>query len=167
MSDNNWAYINITNEPRLNRSYSIDQISGTDKFVLFGWKLKNMQSPWTNETWIFDLSEKKWTQMFPKICPRHLSYRSITHIHGTDKVLLLGSYYNTNNFEIWIYDLSNNNWSYRNISSIPRPSVRVQYEIVGLPGTDKLLLYGKYGNYTNLNDTWIYDFSENNWSKRD
>ncbi len=49
------------------------------------------------------------------------------------------------------------------------PSPRSFHAMATIWGTDKVLLYGGYGGVNNtkcLNDTWIYDWSDNTWTEK-
>ena len=76
-----------------------------------------------------------------------------------DKVLIFGG-----GTQTWIYDLSDNNWTPR--SPVNNPPARQYHEMAWL-GDDKVLLFGGFDeNFINLNDTWVYDLSDNTWTQK-
>ena len=93
-------------------------------------------------------------------------------IWGTDKVLLYGGCYRspayTFFYDTWIYDLSNNTW----IDKMPpnSPEGRFSHAMASVWGTDKVVLFGGYASRTfpdcYLNETWVYDLSENSWTQK-
>jgi hypothetical protein len=107
-----------------------------------------------------------WTDKSPMTQPSARYNHAMASIIGTDKVVLFGGYNGSdNNAETWIYDVSENSW----IQKFPVlfPSARSAHRMVSLDGDDKVVLFGGYGgswpSETYLNDTWIYDLSENSW----
>ena len=46
------------------------------------------------------------------------------------------------------------------------PSGRWAFDMASIFGTDKILLFGGWDGSKNLNDTWIYDLSENSWTEK-
>jgi len=78
---------------------------------------------------------------------------------GSDKVLYFGPEVTL------VYDLSDNTWT--NMNPATGPSLRVGF-VMSYIGDDKGLLFGGSNDFDNgtpnLNDTWIYDLSDNAWN---
>jgi hypothetical protein len=137
-------------------------VYGTDKIVLYGGIYR--YDRWYNDTWVYDKSDNTWTEKFPVNSPGNRSESSMVTIWGTDKVMMFGGGNSSSlNNDTWIYDLSDNNWTRKNPTNQPvkvtSPSMASFY------CTDKVILFGGYTQpFKHLNETWIYDLSENNWT---
>ena len=96
--------------PRKYISKGVINKYGTDKILLFG-GLRGL-NPILNDTWVYDLSENKWTNKTPNNHPGARYEHAMASIWGTDKVVLMGGRNDGNVFyDTWIYDLSNNTWT--------------------------------------------------------
>ncbi|MCK5146201.1 carbohydrate binding domain-containing protein [bacterium] len=90
------------------------------------------------------------------------SYHGMAYL-GDDKVLLFGGQDHGALQETWVYDLSENDWSWKDLSNLPDNRTNMGMAHIG---GDKVLLFGGSRTYaTWLNDTWIYDYSENSWTE--
>jgi hypothetical protein len=141
-------------------------IHGTDKVLFFG---GFDYSTCFNETWIFDLSEDKLTQVYPTISPTGRYDCAVSSVYGTDKVLLFGGAYKQGKFnDTWIYDLSDNNWKQKFPAN--SPSNRSNARMACIYNTKDLVLFG--GNYWTkpktyyYNDTWLYNYTKNTWTQK-
>jgi hypothetical protein len=169
LSDNNWSKKSLNPHPS-NRSYhEMSTIYGTDKVLLYGGIYDGY------ETWIFDLSANKWTEKSPQNYPTYCRYyTAMAPIHGTDKVLIFGG---TDSFFSWwdysrftyIYDLSDNNWTFQNV--INHPFKRAGHSMASVSNEDKVILFGgvvggSSMGWTTFGDTWEFDLSECNWTEK-
>ncbi len=163
LSDNTWTSMNPISAPTSRLYHSMAPIVGTDKVLLFG----GWYSQYLDDTWIYDLSDNTWMQMLPQAKPNSRYLHTIAPIGGTDKVLLYGGYFYFYD-DTWVYDLSDNNWTKMNPSN--RPPGRYWHAMSTIPGTDQILLFGGYAyfgtGYRYLNDSWIYDYSDDTWTLR-
>jgi hypothetical protein len=152
-SDNDWTEIQISNAPEGRYSHIIAPIDGYDKVLLFGGF--NLQSYDLDDTWVFDFSDKSWTNQNPTVKPSARSSYGIAPIIGTDKVVLFGG--TAGSDETWIYDLSDNKWTIKTPSF--KPSMRYQSVMSTLYGTGKVVLQGgRYGS-NQYSDTWTYNIN--------
>ncbi len=134
---------------------------GGDKVLMFGgWDALN------NETWLYDKSMNKWTNLTPLIntavpSPR---YKTDMAYIGKDRVLLFGGV-DDNLFdnETWLFDLSDLTWTKLNpVTGLP---VKRFYHSMAYLGDDQVLMFGGSGVLQFRNDTWIFDLSENKWTE--
>jgi len=81
-------------------------------------------------------------------------------------VFLYGGYIDYPGFysnDSWVYDASEDSWV---LKSPPNyPDGRAKHAMTGFNDTDQVLLFGGENNYGILNDTWLYDLSDNNWTQ--
>ncbi|WP_455391977.1 Kelch repeat-containing protein [[Eubacterium] cellulosolvens] len=160
VSDNTWTEMNPTSSPQGSAYSAMAAVEGTSKVVLFG------GYPYYNSTWIYDFGTNTWTLKSPSSSPSYRYYHSLATIFGTDKVLLFGGYYYQYD-ETWVYDLSDNTWTRKYPAQLP--CYRWWCALAPVWGTDNVVLFGGYGYwgyYTPLNDTWVYDYSENTWTEK-
>jgi hypothetical protein len=171
-SDSKWVKKIQINKPKSRYMHSIASIYGTDKILLFGGRTYDDKEGYSlNDTWLYDLSENKWTERNPTNKPRCMYNHKMVSIHGTDKILLL-TRYQLNGTKIepcnysWIYDLSENSW--KKVSLSKNISLEYNFALASVYGDDKVMLFGggyiSNNSYKN-NETWIYDLSDDNWSK--
>ncbi len=173
-SDSKWEKKLQEYKPSARYYHSLSPIYGTDKILLFGGAAPGENNSYNcNDTWIYDLSENKWTNKKPIDRPKNRINHDMAAIYGTDKVLLAGGYFSngSNSYycnDSWIYDLSNNSWT--KIISTSNLSYRRDFALSSIDGDDKVILFGGYyydGNKTYyFNDTWIFDLSKNDWTQK-
>ena len=166
LSENNWINMDPPgNKPTGRAGHAMASISGDDKVVLFGGY--DGGTSYDDKTWVYDLSENAWTLKTPKNSPSSRTNHAMASIYGTDKVLLFAGYSDLGTHDdTWVYDLSEDDWSEKK-SLIIKPNGREAHPLTSIYGTDKVLLFGGYTNgIGDLNDTWIYDLSDNTWVKK-
>ncbi|MHA2276944.1 MAG: Kelch repeat-containing protein, partial [Candidatus Kariarchaeaceae archaeon] len=65
--------------------------------------------------------------------------------------------------DTWEYDYSANHWNNRNPSLFP--DSRSGHSMTFDRKNGKTIMFGGYNGTHQLNDTWIYDYSNNNWTR--
>ncbi len=162
LSDNTWTMKTPSTIPHIRQGQVMSTILGTDNIIMFG---GDGGDPfYYKETWIYDLSNNTWTDKMPVNNPSGRVSMAMAPIHGTDKVILFGGFTPFLNAETWIYDFSDNNWTQK----LPTryPSERCYHSMATICGTDEILLFGGWQSTGNVDDTWIYDQSDDNWIKK-
>jgi len=153
LSENSWREERLSPCPDLMVEHGMAGIYGDDKVVLFGMR----------ETWVYDLSDNQWTNMHPGVCSTSIKGHKMATIYNTDKVLLFGGVEGSSKLRgTWIYDISSNTWSKKN--PISSPSARSNHGMASIPNEDKVILFGGDDGSAYLNDTWVYDMSDNQWT---
>jgi N-acetylneuraminic acid mutarotase len=142
-----------------------------DKILLFGGNNIVWTKDELNDTWIFDLNTKEWTDVTPTGTnppPRHS--HELAYI-GNDKVILFGGTDASNYFnDVWEFDTSTNEWTElmaNDPSPTGQPDVRSSHTMSYI-GDNKLLVFGGSQWVSDLiyfDDTWIYDVSSNTWTE--
>jgi hypothetical protein len=165
LSNNTWTKITLSTKPCVRSFHAMASIYGDDKVVLFGGLIS---TGYFGDTWVYDLSDNLWILKNQTTKPKARGYHGMAQIYGTDNVVLFGGH---NGFdpvynETWVYDLSDNTWTEQSPSNAP--STRFSHAMATIPNNDEVLLFGGYHPYFPshiCNDTWIYDFGIDEWSK--
>ncbi len=155
--------------PPARSNHAIATIGGTSEVLLFGGYNESAKAP-NGDYWAFNISTKQWTNLTP-LNPSGPSAReehALATIYGDDCVLLFGGSDGAAELgDTWVYDRSANTWTQRFPAS--SPPARMGHAMAGIYGTDKVLLFG--GNYYSsgsivyLDDTWLYDYSDDTWTQ--
>ncbi len=174
-----WEYNNMTKiwteivpegttEPEARNQPRIVYIEN-NKILMFGGN--NFDSGRLNDTWIFDLTTKEWTDVTPtgtKPLPRNSN--EMVYI-GNDKVILFGGTTGTDYLnDVWEFNTSTYSWTElmaNNPSPTNQPEVRSGHSMVYI-GNDKILSFGGSNWVTDIiyfDDTWIYDINANSWTE--
>jgi hypothetical protein len=104
LSADKWTEHKPTVAPSPRYYAGMAQAYGTNRMILFGGFSTTVYS---DETWIYDLSDKSWEQKTLLIKPQARYCHSVTGIYGTDKILMFGGAngFSGGNFfnDTWIY----------------------------------------------------------------
>lgn len=160
-SDNSWIQQYPISNPSGRNYHDMAHIDA-ELVLLFGGYTAPQN--YNDETWIYNLNDNSWTQLYPTNHPSARILHAMAYI-SSDKVLLFGGSDPWHDDETWIYDLSENNWTQQNPAT--NPSARNFHEMAYF-GNDQVVLFsGKDADSNRLEDTWIYDLSENTWTQDD
>ncbi len=165
LSENTWENKTPTSRPTPRAYHAMATIHGDDKVLLHG-GIEGIMT-FHKDTWIYDVSEDKWTERVTTNSPDASYLYAMAAVHGTDKVVLFGGGVGTGlpSTQTWIYDESANTWTLKSPSVYP--NVRTYHQMATIYGTDKVLLFGgtDWGFYY-VDETWVYDFSDNTWTQK-
>ncbi len=151
LSDNTWTLKNPVTKP-LARYYAAMASLGSDQVLLFA---GGGGAGDNNETWVYDLSDNNWTLKTPATKPTPRSpYRALAFL-GDDEVLLFGGNVvgGATTDETWVYDLSDNVWTLKNLAT--KPSARNGHAVAPLGGNQVLLFGGDDAGGLD-DETWVY-----------
>jgi N-acetylneuraminic acid mutarotase len=166
-SPRSWKLMDLETKPSARAYSAMASISNSDKVILFGGQTS---SGFNGETWIYDLSDNAWTQKYPSSSPSARLGHAMASIPGDDKVIIFGGSDSTSGtwshlYDTWVYDFSDNQWANKNPTTYPPD--RKYHAMTSIANDDKVLLFGgKVGPSSKYDDTWIYDLSENTWTKK-
>jgi hypothetical protein len=164
--DNTWKKKSPSNAPSERGDFRMASIYGTHKVLLFGGRWGDI---FYNETWIYDLDSDSWSTMPASNNPIGRNLHSLASFYNDDKILLFGGFRfeggGHRHNDTWIYDYSNNTWTQR-FPEI-KPNVHTRHALASIYGTDKFILFsGQDHTETAIEVTWIYDYSDNTWTKK-
>jgi len=116
------------------------------------------------ETWLYDVSADRWTEMHPAVSPSPRHYFGMVYDSKSDRVLVWGGAQkgSPDASSVWAYDPVANSWLERKPVSGPKLDgyIAMAYDA----GADKTILYG--GNSEGSDETWVYDYGTNTWTRR-
>jgi N-acetylneuraminic acid mutarotase len=165
-----WVQKNPAKPPAARSFFGMAAVDTDDKLVLFG---GTDYSNWMDDTWVYDLSDNRWTDMAPPDGPKPRQDCQLATIYNDDKVVLFGGYSYDANWNLvafndtWVYDLSENLWS--NVTPPVSPGVTASFAMASVSGTDTVVLFRGMTdafNYEYVQETWTYDLSDNRWTLR-
>jgi hypothetical protein len=134
-----WSMIDCPVSPPSERYYQgICPIWGTDRIIMYG----GLGAETDSDTWVFDLSESKWTKVVSTIMPPSRNFVDIAPIIGTPLVIVFGGW-NGNTYldDTWIFDSNTNEWREVPMDTKPEPSN--ENFLLGMDDTGDVLLWEK------------------------
>ncbi|MFW3145635.1 MAG: Ig-like domain-containing protein [Thermoplasmatota archaeon] len=146
-----WEVVLEEGGPKYRRGGIFAPVHGTDK-VLFYNSDYVIDKGLFHETWTYDLSDNRWTNMTPASNPGtvRLSRCFGDLVPGQDRVLY------SDGVQTWYYDLSDNEWT--KVNTTGDPVARSDHGFCNIPGTGKYLLFGGLDYHDTIgNGTFIFD----------
>ena len=157
---NMWRYLAPWVQPEKLRFAAMDYDVSQGMFALFGGI--NETSVRKNDTWIYDPRGNIWTKRPPPSRPSARYSHAMAYDSESDRVILFGGSDGMNYLsDTWAYDYHNNTWT--NMNPRTGPSARRDHAMIYDSESDRVILFGGYGNSGYLSDTWAYDFNTNQW----
>jgi N-acetylneuraminic acid mutarotase len=154
--ENTWTQMFPAASPLPRKDHAMASLGGNYELLFGG---RDRLEDELNDTWVYDLSTNTWTEMTPATSPPEQSMHAVAWL-GDDKALL----YPRERFDTWVYDLSENTWTEMNPTG--RPDSRSEHAMAWIDG-DQVLLFGGHSLMGDkLDDTWLYDLSENTWTEK-
>ena len=160
MANDTWVNMNpsVKPSPRNNHGFIYDSL--IDRFVLVG-GFDDVTK--FNDTWLYDYNNNTWVKLFPVKKPPALTSVSMAYDELSDHIVLFGGYDGTKYInETWSYNYTSNNWT--NMKPVNAPSARYGHAMEYDSNHDQIILFGGSDGTKNLNDTWAYDYDNNNWT---
>lgn len=150
-----------------------------NKVLLFGgYDGGSTQTSLLNDTWLYNANTNAWTNLtlgtlLSRPGPRA---RAAMASVGNNKVILYGGepvitnppeYAQNPAIETWLFNGATNRWT--KLTPTGQPPALAGHSMCFIGGTDKVLLFGgaimKTGGKQRNNQTWIFDLSDNTWTK--
>jgi len=124
-----------------------------------------------NETWVYNSSDNHWYNMSPEVVGGPLNdtwLQGMAYDSSADRTIMFSGlheaeYYWTN--ETWVYDYNDNKWYRMNPETVGGTLWdRVAPVMVYDSDADRTILFGgQIEDYYQLNDMWVYNFTDNTW----
>ncbi len=162
-SSNNWTNMAPLVTPTITShgDLSFDSVNGVS--IMFG----GLDSGYTRsaETWVYNYSSNTWTNKNPS-SPPTARYNHDTSFDSESGVLILyggdiGS--ETDIDDTWAYDFSANTWT--NMAPSSNPGTMRWDELSFDSSNHVSILFGGADVNAGFNITWVYDYSDNEWTQ--
>ncbi len=161
ISTDTWTNLNPSNSLSARTNFGMTR-SDNDTAVLFG----GYNGSRLGDTWEYDITSNSWSDLSPGgTAPEARSGHKL--INGRNgKLYMFGGRTNSSGWtnEIWEYDVASNTWALLS----PTGSVPIDRSHFGWAygGDDKLVMFGGLDGNTRLDDTWVFDISDNQWTEQ-
>ncbi|MBY9001229.1 MAG: hypothetical protein KGD64_09965 [Candidatus Heimdallarchaeota archaeon] len=117
------------------------------------------------ETWIYSSQLKTWTTISSSASPSNRIGHKMVYNSNSGKIILFGGmetadYTRLN--DMWIFNPEASEWS--ELTPSQSPSARSDYGMYFDPIFNVIVLFGGYlSNDLHSSETWVYNFTVNNW----
>jgi N-acetylneuraminic acid mutarotase len=153
--------------PTDRNSMQIAYDSGSDRTILFGGWGETFES--YGDTLAYNLNDNSWENMSPTVAPGKRAGNAIAYDTQSDRTILFsghktGASTTLENWnDTWAYDYDSNTWT--NLEPSQMPSPRLSAPMVYDSQSKVMILFGGLcdGGIFN-NETWVFDYSTNNWT---
>jgi hypothetical protein len=109
------------------------------------------------------MQSNNWTEKFPLEKPSSRFHHAMAYDSKHDRVILFGGFSNNSiNDETWSYDYANNSW--KNLNPISSPPPLIDHAMAYDSESDRVILFGGGQVPFASNETWAYDYQDNNWT---
>ena len=163
-TESDWNKISTLTSPPALEDPHMAYDSESDKVILFGgWGF--------NETWAFDVDDETWTNLGTNV-PRYIAAGTVAYDEESDRIITFGG---ATGFEdggvslstdTWVFDYNTNSWT--NMEPAIHPTVAHFTGCMAYDSeSDRVILFGGYNVNADLflDDTWSYDYNNNEWTK--
>ncbi len=139
----------------------------SEQFIMFGGQSGNyeVETSFNNETWTYDVTANKWTQMKPASAPSKRTTDGLAYDAESDRVILFGglAFSIFGLADTWAYDYNTNTWNEMAKGPANHLGARLAYDTE----SDRIILFGGLNIETMLyvNETWAFDFNSNTWTE--
>ena len=159
-NNNTWTKMNPGTKPS-RRGHAMAYDAESDRVILFGGKSGSQR---LLDTWAYDFDTNTWTKMTPATGPSARCCHAMAYDAESDRVVLFGGLTGVGrNAETWAYDFNNNTWT--KMTLVAEPAARQSHAMAYDAESDRVILFGGIMDLGNSNETWVYDFNNNTWTK--
>jgi hypothetical protein len=160
-------YPGIAGGPLSGRNLSGMTSIGNGRILLLGGT--NSSGTYYGDTWIYDIDLNRWTKLSPSVIggPMNNRYGHGMAYLGAGSALAYGGRYDSlGDGKTWVYHYESNSWTNMNPSQIGGTLNSIALYGMCYIDEGKVLMFGGqywWNGYTNYNNTWLYDLSQNQW----
>ncbi|OGU16247.1 MAG: hypothetical protein A2X61_14280 [Ignavibacteria bacterium GWB2_35_12] len=156
-----WSEIKSLTKPSARISFGLAQLSD-GKVILVGGD--TVEANYANDTWIYDLEDNKWIQIYIDIfsAPPKCEGATIAQI-DTNKILFYGGWQYNLLDETWLFDYIESKW----IKIIPKSnSIPVAGSSMANIRKNEVVFWGgEINSGGNYNEMWLFNFINSTWMK--
>jgi hypothetical protein len=176
-NNNIWTKLNTEGKPYSCLMYSFAYDTESDVIISYGGIRKDHVG--SNQTWIFNYNQNKWTKQEPSSSPNYRYSHQLVYDSESDVVILFGgrtskdynpygieTYYN----DTWAYDYNFNTWT--NMTPAFNPVGRYMHAMTYDSESDRVIVFGGAEltaeifiteDQPYLDEIWAYDYNSNTW----
>jgi hypothetical protein len=165
LSANAWTEVSPSTSPSCRGDPAMAYDEKNNVTVLYG------GDGWTRplyDTWTYDGTRNLWTEKKPASHPSARVLTKMVYDSRAGAVVLFGGYPGDTSFyegATWAYDAGLDSWVKKNPATAPSP--RIYHSMAYDSQNGVAVLFGGWDEtHVYLNDTWIYNFSEDKWTKK-
>lgn len=160
-----WQILDMDHSPNMRNSIEMTPIDSTGEVILFGGD-HNGDANNEKDTWIYDHGDGEWRLHDMGQRPPGTESYGLATIFGTWEVLHFGGYTSPTYIdparwsdETWTFNSNIMRWE--QIDTSFTPEGRINMNIAGIYGTEKVVMFGGY----NMDDdrTYVYDHGKKDW----
>ncbi len=166
LKEESWEKISLPDSPSP-RQHGSMAYAGDGKFILFGGY--NMEEGFLNDTWLYDLSDYSWTQIYPSSSPPARRRASMSWDPSEKVAVLFGGRDSENVFnDLWVFNPETVSWRLQDpLAPAGFPSPRQSLELAYCRLCRATVLFGGDSSPVELDpeeneikgDTWEYRLS--------
>jgi N-acetylneuraminic acid mutarotase len=161
-----WTKKTPADTPPARDGHAMASVFNDDKVVMFGGWDSTLRDG-RNDTWVYDLSDDQWSLNTPQTSPPGRDWAAAAAACNDDKMVIFGGQNTSVVFnDTWIYDIGDNNCT--RIFPANSPLARHYASQASFSSDDKVLMFGGQAMYGGpLGDTWIFNFTDRQWYRKD
>lgn len=147
--------------PRFGHRMVYDPVN--ERVLLFGGAVWENRYTFFDNLWSYDLSTNVWTEVECGPGPSGRFNHMMVYVQGRHQLFLFGGYSASDRMgDTWVYDIEANEWTqlHPQDSPSPRSDAAIAYD----EANGVVILHDGYcRDDSHPQDTWVYDFGENDW----
>ncbi len=156
---NEWAEMSGTFSPPPREGHRMVYDNTSNVFVMFGGR---NGSQIFGDTWLYFDANDTWVQVYPPGSPTPRYGHAMVYDFFNDVVILFGGHDGTDVLaDTYTYSVSGNVWM--NMNPGNAPPKRQKHDMAYDADSHNVILFGGNDEINQLNDTWTYEVSLNDW----
>ena len=166
ISTNVWTQKNIITKPSERGMHATAFDSKNNKIVLFGGNVGIGSK--LSDTWVYDVVSDNWLEKNPSLKPSARRAHAMVYDVLNKQIVLFGGWDVNYNDETWVYYVNNNTWKKMRDGSTEGddPSGRYGHSLVYDSTNNLIVLFGGNDSSGPNDETWVYNSTSNNWTKK-
>ena len=159
---NTWADLSPEPQPRLGFGARMAYDAESDRVIAFGGLgFLDGGLRWTTETWAFSSEDSRWEELTIETGPPAMNYFSMAYDQGSDRIVVFGRGYETEQIELWAFDYNVSAWEELSLDDSVTYAAdysRAAYD----PAHDRVIIFGGMDDVARPSEaTWLYDYETN------
>ena len=172
VAENTWTRLQPVTQPSPRSDAAIAYDDENHVVVMFGGYGNDDET--TSDTWVFDFNQMNWVEMHPEGSPRNQYGGQMVYDTENKALLMYPGHWSVESGgalvshgygdNIWVYSYAKNSWTETAASS--KPPGRYWFNLAYAAQSGEIVLFGgSGGGDAQLDDTWLYDYDANTWTR--